>query len=147
MLGVLAGGRDNVDVVVAVEKGAIIGHAMAVHTNTAATRPGVADIGVVVADSWQGRGIGSALVRMLTVRAQARGATAASMDVLAENRQVLAMIASRWPGARYERSAAHVTVHAPLSQRGRQGQQRRGEGSFSARPLGAGLARKSSQAA
>jgi hypothetical protein len=36
------------------------------------------------------------------------------MEVMAENRRVLAMIASRWPGACHERSGAYVTVHARL---------------------------------
>jgi hypothetical protein len=37
------------------------------------------------------------------------------MDVLGENRQVLAMIASRWPAARHDWSAGQVTVHAQLA--------------------------------
>jgi hypothetical protein len=36
------------------------------------------------------------------------------MEVMAENRQVLAMIAGRWPDARHDRSAAYVTVHTRL---------------------------------
>ncbi len=112
MLRILAGGGDNIDVVVAARgDGAIVGHAMAVD----ATKPGGActtEIGVVVADAWQGRGIGSALVRTLTARARARGATAVVMEVLAENRQVLAMIARRWPDAQHQRSAAWVTISA-----------------------------------
>jgi hypothetical protein len=36
------------------------------------------------------------------------------VQVLAENRQVLAMIAGRWPAARQHRSGTSVTVHAAL---------------------------------
>jgi len=117
-LRMLAGGGDHIDAVVAVEDGAIIGHAMA----SDMTGPGgshVTEIGVVVTDARQGRGIGSALLRTLAARAQARGVTAATMDVLAENRQVLAMIAHYWPTARQDRSGPYITIHARLPQPGR----------------------------
>jgi acetyltransferase len=73
-----------------------------------------ADVGVVVADSWQGQGVGSGLMRALAARAQARGTTTLVMDVLAENRQVLGMIASLWPTARHDRSGPYTTIHAGL---------------------------------
>jgi GNAT superfamily N-acetyltransferase len=114
MLRVLAGDRPGTDALVATRNGAVIGHAVATHT----AGPGgaaTAEMGVVVADAWQGRGIGSGLVRALAARAAARGATTLVMDVLVENQQVLAMIASRWPAARHDRSAAQVTVHARLA--------------------------------
>ena len=34
--------------------------------------------------------------------------------VMAENQRVLGMIARRWPGARHDRSAAYLTIHARL---------------------------------
>ena len=66
----------------------------------AARRIPVTEIGVVVADAWQGRGVGSALVGALIRRAQARGVTSLIMDVLAGNRQALALIAGHWAAAR-----------------------------------------------
>ena len=117
MLRILAGGADHIDVVVAIEKDVIIGHAMAAGT----TRPGgtrTVEIGVVVADARRGVGVGSALVRTLLARAQARGVAAMVMEVLAENRQVLTMIADHGPAARHDRSGAYVTVHAPLPRSG-----------------------------
>ena len=113
MLRVLAGQRPGTDALVATWNGVIIGHAMAVDT---AGPPGAAttEIGVVVADVWQGRGVGSGLMRALAARARARGATTLVMEVMAENRRVLTMIAGRWPDARYDRSGAYVTVHARL---------------------------------
>jgi GNAT superfamily N-acetyltransferase len=113
MLRILAGQRPDADALVATRNGVIIGHAMAVDT---AGPPGATttEIGVMVADAWQGRGVGSGLVRALASRARARGATTLVMEVMAENRQVLAMIAGRWPDARHDRSAAYVTVHARL---------------------------------
>ena len=68
----------------------------------------------MVADAWQGQGVGSALVRALLGRAQARGVTSLSMDVLPDNRQVLAMIAGHWAAARTRRDADCVTVQVAL---------------------------------
>jgi len=113
MLRALAGARHGVDALVATRNGAIIGHAMAVDT-TGPDGAATAEIGVVVADAWQGRGVGSGLIRALASRARARGATTLVMEVMAENRLVLAMIAGRWPDARYDRSGPYVTVHARL---------------------------------
>lgn len=113
MLGVLGGDRRGVDVIVATRDGAIIGHAMAVDT------PGpdgdlVSDLGVVVADAWQGQGVGTRLMRTLAGRARARGATSVTMDVLAENRPMLTMITDNWPSARQHRSGPYLTIRAPL---------------------------------
>ena len=114
MIRVLAGQRPEADALVAIGNGEIIGHAMAVDT---AGPPGAAatEIGIVVTDAWQGRGVGSGLIRALAARAQARGATTLVMEVMAENRRVLDMIAGRWPDARYDRSGAYVTVHTRLA--------------------------------
>jgi len=105
------------DAVVATVGGVIIGHGMAV--DRPAGRPAplegrVTEIGVVVADAWQGQGVGSALVRALISRAQARGVTSLVMDVLPDNRQMLAMIATHWPAARSWRRADCVTFQAAL---------------------------------
>jgi GNAT superfamily N-acetyltransferase len=112
-LQILAGGRPGVDALVATRNGAIIGHAMAVD-GAGPNGAAMAEIGVVVADAWQGRGVGSGLLHALAGRARARGATTLAMDVLVENQRVLAMIAARWPAARHDRSAESVTVHARL---------------------------------
>jgi ribosomal protein S18 acetylase RimI-like enzyme len=114
MLRLLAGAGASTDVVVATEASTIIGHAMAADS---IGRPGtrVADIGVAVADAWQGQGVGSALTRAVADRARARGAATLVMDVLAENKQVLAMIAHRWPAARYDSAGGYVTVRAGLA--------------------------------
>jgi L-amino acid N-acyltransferase YncA len=114
MLRLLAGGGDHIDALVAVENGVIIGHAMA-SDMTGAGGSHVTEIGLVVTDTRQGRGIGSCLMRALAARASARGITSATMEVLAENRQVLAMIARLWPAARHEPSGAYITIHARLA--------------------------------
>lgn len=108
-----AGQAGRVDVLVATHGGVIIGHAMA--ADRAAAGGSLTEIGVVVADAWQGQGVGSALVRTLLRRAQARGVTSLSMDVLAGNQQALAMIAGHWAAARTERGADCLTIQVGLS--------------------------------
>jgi GNAT superfamily N-acetyltransferase len=112
-LAVLTGSRPGTDAVVAVRGDVVVGHAMAV----CAPAPGgalAADVGVVVADAWQGRGVGSALLRAVAARAWARGATAMLMDVLAENHRVLGMISGHWPGVPRSRSGPCVAVSVPI---------------------------------
>lgn len=109
----LAGATGSADAVVAIRGGVIIGHAMAVDHAGLAGEPAT-DIGVVVADAWQSQGVGSALIRTLITRAQARGVTSMTMDVLHGNHHVLAMIASHWTPAHTERCADCVTVQVRL---------------------------------
>jgi ribosomal protein S18 acetylase RimI-like enzyme len=105
----LCGGAEGVDAVVAVRSGLIIGHAMA---GDQAGPPGcrATDIGVVVADAWQGRGVGAALMRALVTGAQARGLTSMTMDVLRGNQRVLAMILAHWPAARVDHSGDGLAI-------------------------------------
>jgi RimJ/RimL family protein N-acetyltransferase len=48
--------------------------------------PGVVDIAATVADDWQGRGLGQALLQRLTVRARQEGHRTLRASVLAANR-------------------------------------------------------------
>jgi ribosomal protein S18 acetylase RimI-like enzyme len=126
LLRLLIGDAGHTDAVVAVRRGVIIGHAMAAD-QADPDDPGGArmtDIGVVVADAWQGRGIGSALVRALVTGAQARGVTSVVMDVLPDNRQVLAMIKGHWPAADICRSRESVTIRIQLPQHQQQQRER-----------------------
>lgn len=58
--------------------------------------------------------MGSALVRALISRAQARGVTSLSMDVLPGNHQVLAMISAHWAAVRTHSGGDCVTLQAGL---------------------------------
>jgi L-amino acid N-acyltransferase YncA len=137
MLRRLAGrAGDSLDAVVAVRDGVIIGHAMAVD-QAGARGEQTADIGVVVADDWQRRGVGSALVRALITGARSRGVTSLTMDVLPSNRQVLAMIARHWTGAHTGRSADCLTVRVRLPE---DEQDRPGGGARGPAPAAAGPA-------
>ena len=110
LLNLLAGQSANVDAIVAVADGVIVGHAMA-----ADLRSGQAtDIGVVVADAWQRRGVGAALMRALIARAQTRGVTSLAMDVLPGNRRVLAMILAHWPDAAVGHNPDSIDISIPL---------------------------------
>jgi GNAT superfamily N-acetyltransferase len=106
-------GAGGADVLVASLGGAVIAHAMAVDS----AGPGgcrAAGIGLVVADDWQGRGVGSEILGRLAARTAARGVQVLIMDVLPENQQMLAMISRRWPGAALALRAGSVTARVRL---------------------------------
>ena len=115
----MSGGDGCTHAVVAVRGGVIIGHGMAVDAvDQADPRGGRAtDAGVVVADAWQGKGVGSALMSALTEGAQARGVTSLSMDVLPGNHRMLALIARNWPAACVEHSGDFATFRVRLPRR------------------------------
>ena len=110
----LCGAGNGADILVAARGGLIVGHAMAAD-GVAADGTRTVDVGLVVADGSQRRGVGSALMRTLLARARGRGASAIVMDVQPGNSDVLAMIARHWPSARYESTADSVAVRACLA--------------------------------
>jgi len=118
LLRTLAGCSGNVDALVAVRAGVIVGHAMAVDRTEPKDSRGtrVTDIGVVVDDAWQGRGVGAALMRAIVTGAQARGVIVLEMDVLDSNHQVLAMVTGHWPAARVERTPDGLAIRVRLPQ-------------------------------
>jgi GNAT superfamily N-acetyltransferase len=106
-------GRGYVDALVATEDGTIVGHGMA-SDGRDPSGARVSEMGVVVADAWQGKGVGTTLTRALAARARARGAAVIVMDVLAENRDMLGVIARNFPAARRDRSGPYVSIRVPL---------------------------------
>src|ERR1700730_17733696 len=114
LLDLLSGCPAHVDAIVA--DGVIVGHAMAaeVPERICPDASRVTDVGVVVADAWQRRGVGAALMRALIARAQARGVTALAMDVLPGNRRVLAMILGHWPDADVGHSPDGIDIQISL---------------------------------
>ena len=119
LLRSMSGGDGHTDAVVAVRGCVIIGHAVA--TDQVGPRGArTADVGVVVADAWQGLGVGSALMRALITDARARGVTSLTMDVLPGNRRMLAIIAGHWPAAHIEGSPDFVTFRIRLPHRRQQ---------------------------
>jgi acetyltransferase len=103
------------------ECGEIVGHAMSF-------KGGCTDveIAVVVADQWQGIGLGPQLIDTLLLRAVVRGAKTVGMDVLGENRRVLRLIRRIWPDAEMKVSSGSVEVTAMIDQAGLFAEQRSG---------------------
>lgn len=127
LLRLLCGEPGDVDAVIAVRDGVIIGHAMAADAaalpdprGSEAPRdertPPAKDIGIVVADAWQGQGVGAALMRALITAVQTRGVNTLAMDVLGGNRKVLAMISAHWLATRVAHSRDCITVQVQLPQ-------------------------------
>jgi GNAT superfamily N-acetyltransferase len=114
LLRTLAGCPDNVDALIAVRGGAVVGHAIAVDRTERNVR--VTDIGLVVDDAWQGRGVGAALMRALVTGAQARGVATLEMDVLGLNHRVVAMITGHWPAACVGRNSDGLAIRIQLPQ-------------------------------
>jgi predicted N-acetyltransferase YhbS len=111
----MCGDAPTSDVLVATQEDAIVGHAMAVD-GVGPDGSATTDLGLVVTDRWQNRGVGSEMYWRLIERATARGVRAAVMDVLPENRQMLSIIDRHWGQARYEFSAGSVIVRVPLDE-------------------------------
>jgi GNAT superfamily N-acetyltransferase len=97
------------DVLLAVHGDEVVGHAMSFGDGGSAV-----EIAVVVTDDWQGLGLGSRLVRGLLRRAGSKGARTVGMDVMGENRRVLAMIGREWPDATMRSCSGTVEVTAEL---------------------------------
>jgi ribosomal protein S18 acetylase RimI-like enzyme len=112
LLRALTGTDGRADVLVATDQaGAVVAHGMAADRTTA---DGVrtSDLGLVVADLWQQRGVGSAMLDMLADRARDRGVGELVMDVQPGNDRMLAMIIRRWPDARRELGPYSLTIRA-----------------------------------
>ena len=78
-----------------------------------AGEPSVAEAAVTVADEWQGRGVGTILIGLLTLSANEMGITTFRAYVLEENRPMLEILVGL--GARVSREEAGVVrVDAPV---------------------------------
>jgi acetyltransferase len=122
----MCGTGQGKDALIATENGEIIGHVMASDV-TGPDGCRVADIGLVVTDRWQNHGIGSEMLSRVIARAAARGVSGLVMEVLPENRRMLAMITRKWADARYEFAGGSVTVRVRLREaRAARGERDRG---------------------
>jgi ribosomal protein S18 acetylase RimI-like enzyme len=57
-----------------------------------AGEPGVVEIAAAVADEWQGRGLGGAMIALLAKRAREEGHSVMRASVLTSNRRSIAML-------------------------------------------------------
>ncbi|WP_018351371.1 GNAT family N-acetyltransferase [Longispora albida] len=76
--------------------------------------PGVAELAILVEDSWQNRGLGSSLVTMLVAEARDRGLVELRASLLADNVAMRRLLASQ--GAAFSYGGAVVDARLPLSQ-------------------------------
>lgn len=109
MLQTMVTVNDSRDALLALHDGEVVGHAMSFFGPA-----GNVEIAVVVADEWQGKGLGLRIVQTLARRAAAIGATTVGMDVMGENRKVITMVRKMWPDARMTVSAGTVEITASL---------------------------------
>lgn len=96
--------------VVAVAGNKIVGHAMYTRSEDGRT----ADIGVVVEDQWQRRGIGRLLLSRLVAAAKRRRIEAFTGVVLGENRPMMRLISAVFTGVRSTVRGGQYEIYAPL---------------------------------
>ena len=75
---------------------------------------GRAEMAVEIVDAWQGRGVGSRLVRALVERGRAAGFTEIVADVMAENVAIRRLLASAFPALTVEYEGPEITLTASL---------------------------------
>jgi len=71
-------------------------------------------IGLVVADGWQRRGIGTQLLRALATRAALRGVGSLVLEVLPDNHVMRGIIARQWPGTPAEWTPDALVFRPPI---------------------------------
>ncbi len=76
--------------------------------------PQIAEVAVTVVDEWQGRGLGTALLELLTDRARAEGVGRFTATMLATNREMLELLEELGPVRVLGRSAGTVEVEITL---------------------------------
>jgi len=94
---------------VAVDGDRVVGHACW------AILDGAVDAGVVVADAWQGRGVGRRLFGSALADAAAAGAREVHLDVHSGNRRVVRSLRGGLPDAEITRDGGMLRFRAPLA--------------------------------
>lgn len=102
--------------VVTDEAGAVIGHGMTAPEPAAGEDQATvtASVGLVIADEWQQRGLGSALLIALAGRAAERGVGTLLLEVQPSNSVMLGLIERHWPGAPRASTPDAVVICAPI---------------------------------
>ena len=80
--------------------------------------PTKAEAAVTVVDEWQGRGLGSALCRLLAARAREEGIARFTALLLASNRQMHDVLSSLGPSRVVSRSSGTVEVEVEVPEQG-----------------------------
>jgi GNAT superfamily N-acetyltransferase len=112
LLRVLCGGTGADILLVTDRAGSIIGHGMA--ADLAGANGPETNIGLVITDEWQQRGLGTMLLDTLISRAAGRGVARLVLDVLPANDRMLGIIARRWPEAPRERTRDAIVIRPAI---------------------------------
>jgi GNAT superfamily N-acetyltransferase len=78
------------------------------------TAPGAAEFAVTVVDAWQGRGLGTALLGLLTGRARDEGISRFGALLLADNDEMLDLVRRLGPARTVSREPGTVSVEVEL---------------------------------
>ena len=76
-------------------------------------RPRVAEVAVTVIDSWQGKGLGTLLLEVLSARARAEGITTLTALMLATNREMMELFEALGPVRIVDREVGTVRIEMP----------------------------------
>jgi GNAT superfamily N-acetyltransferase len=79
-----------------------------------AERPDVAEVAVTVIDDWQGRGLGTLLLEMISARAREEGITTFTALMLATNQEMIDLLSRLDPVRIVDREPGRVEVEAPI---------------------------------
>ena len=113
LLRALAGATGRADVLLVTDgDGTVIAHGMA--ADAPARDRMESSIGLVVADGWQRRSVGTQLLRALTTRAARRGVGTLVLEVLPDNHVMLGIIGRQWPEAPVERTPDALVFRAAI---------------------------------
>jgi GNAT superfamily N-acetyltransferase len=113
LLRTLCGASGTADILLVTDsRGAVIGHAMAADARVDGQLE--SNIGLVIADDWQGRGLGTGLLSLLVSRAAARGVSTLVLDVLPANDRMRGIITRRWPDAPAERTRDALIIRPSI---------------------------------
>ena len=113
LLRALCGASGTADILIVTDsRDTVIGHAMAADARVAGRLE--SNIGLVIADDWQQRGLGTGLLSLLVSRAVERNVSTLVLDVLPANDRMRGIVARRWPDATAERTRDAIVIRPAI---------------------------------
>src|SRR6516225_282501 len=77
-------------------------------------RPDIAEVAVTVIDDWQGRGVGTLLLEVISARARAEGITRFTALMLATNKEMMDLLQELDPVRIVDRELGTVEIEVPI---------------------------------